>query len=216
MKLILALPSRVRVLHRERTLLPDGWLLAPNHISHFDPPFLGAACLRQVDWMTSREFYSVPLLGWWLRAVGTFPVNRERADRSAIRTALDRLAEGHVVGIFPEGGIRDGERSLLSGAPPRPGLSALAEMSWAPVIPCVIVGSDRLYAPKRWLPFRRARVWISFGEPIRFQGEGKAGRAAFEETYAKAIRKLLDELRKQFGLTADDLPQSSNRRKGRM
>ena len=168
------------MLHRERTLLRGGWLLAANHISHFDPPFLGVACLRKMDWMTSREFYAVRLLGAWMRAVDTFPVDRERPDRASIRMALARLAAGRVVGMFPEGGIRDGARSVLQGAALRPGLGALAEMSGAPVIPCVIVGSDKLYAKKNWLPFRRAQVWISFGEPLSSAREGKLARKVFE------------------------------------
>jgi 1-acyl-sn-glycerol-3-phosphate acyltransferase len=216
LKLILALVARTQVLHRERTLLPGGWMLAANHISHFDPPFLGVACLRKMDWMTSLEFYAVPLLGWWMHAVDTFPVDRERPDRTSIRTAVARLAAGRVVGMFPEGGIRDGTRSVLQGAALRPGLSALAEMSGVPVIPCVIVGSDRLYTPKMWLPFRRARVWINFGEPIYLTGHGKDARAAFEATFTNAIQELLQEVNSRFGLADDDLPQSSNRRKGRI
>jgi len=215
LKLILALVARTIVLHRERTLLPGGWMLASNHISHFDPPFLGVACRRKMDWMTSKEFYDDRLLGAWMRAVDTFPVDRERPDRTSIRTALQRLAASRVVGMFPEGGIRDGSRSVLQRAALRPGLSALAEMSHAPVIPCVIVGSDRLYAPKMWWPFRRARVWISFGEPIRFAGEGKEARASFDAAFTDAIQSLLGELRTRFGLTDEDLPQSSDRRKGR-
>ena len=216
LKLILALVARTRVLHRERTLLPGGWMLAANHISHFDPPFLGVACLRKMDWMTSKEFYRVPLLGLWMRAVDTFPVDREKPDRASIRIALARLESGRVVGMFPEGGIRDGARSVLQGAPLRPGLSALAEMSGAPVIPCVLLGSDRLYAKSMWLPFRRAQVYISFGEPIRITGTGKDARTTFEAAYTKAIHDLLAELTARFGLSDDDLPQSSDRRKGRV
>jgi 1-acyl-sn-glycerol-3-phosphate acyltransferase len=89
-------------------------------------------------------------------------------------------------------------------------------MSGAPVIPCVIVGSDKLYAPKMWLPFRRSQTWINFGEPIRCSGEGKEARAAFDNAFTTAIHSLLAELRERFGLGEDDLPQSSGRRKGRV
>jgi 1-acyl-sn-glycerol-3-phosphate acyltransferase len=216
LKLILAWPCRTHRLHRKRTLLRGGYILAANHISHFDPPFVGVASLRKVDFMTSREFYAVPGLGLWMRAVDTFPVDREKPDRASIRTALQRLAAGHVVGIFPEGGIRNGERSILEGAPQRPGLSALAELSGAPVIPCVIIGSDKLYATKSWRPFRRSQAWIGFGEPIRFLGAGKLGRKVFDEEYASAMALLLIEMRSHFALTPDDMPQSAKRRKGRV
>lgn len=216
LKLILGCSTRTYILHRERTRLRGGWMLAANHISHFDPPFLGVACLRKMDWMTSREFYAVPLLGLWMKAVDTFPVDRERPDRASIRTALARLKAGRVVGMFPEGGIRDGERSVLHGAPLRPGLSALAEMSGAPVVPCVLVGSDHLYTPQKWLPFRRSRAWINFGEPIRLQGEGKAAREKFDAEFTAALHALLAELRARFPIADRDLPQPAGRRKGRV
>src|SRR5258708_28066616 len=91
LKLILALVTKTHVLHRERTRLPGGWILAANHISHFDPPFLTVASRRKMDWMTSREFYDIPMLGLFLRAVDTFPVDRERPDRAVLRTPLALL-----------------------------------------------------------------------------------------------------------------------------
>ncbi len=112
------------------------------------------------------EFFRFPALGFLLRAVDAFPADRDRADRKTIRTAIERLKEGRVVGLFPEGGIRDGVRSLLQGAPLRPGASTLAHIARIPILPCVILGSDRLYSRKRWLPLRRTPIWIAFGNPI--------------------------------------------------
>ena len=53
----------------------------------------------------------------------------DRADLKTIRTAIDRLKRGRIVGLFPEGGIRDGARSLLEGAPLRPGAATLAQIA---------------------------------------------------------------------------------------
>lgn len=216
LKTILALVCRTRVLHRERSRVSGGCLLVANHISHFDPPFLSGAIRRKVDWMATRELYEIAPLGFWLRAVDTFPVDREQVDRSAVRESLARLKRGRMVGIFPEGGIRDGAHSVLEGAPLKPGIAALAHLSGAPVVPCVIVGSDQLYTHRNWLPFRRARAWIAFGEPLRFSGDGKAGRTAFDAEISAALRALYAELKERFHLTADDLPQPPMRRKGRV
>ena len=57
-------------------------------------------------------------------------------------TRVTRLKRGRVVGIFPEGGIRDGAHSVLEGAPLKPGIAALAQISGAPVVPCVLIGSE--------------------------------------------------------------------------
>ena len=215
LKGILALVTKTHVLHRERTRLPGGWLLVANHISHFDPPFLTVAALRKIDWMATRELYAPGLVSWWMHAVDTFPVDREKVDRAAVRESVARLKQGRVVGIFPEGGIRDGAASVLEGAPLKPGIAGLAQLGGAPVIPCALIGSDQLYSHGNWLPFRRARAWIAFGEPIYFTGEGKAARETFEAEIAAALRELGVELKERFHLTVNDLPQPPARRKGR-
>ena len=216
LKWILALVTRTHVLHRERTALPGGWIFVSNHISHFDPPFLTVASRRKIDWMATRELYQPRPVALWMHAVDTFPVDRERADRAATREALSRLKRGRVVGIFPEGGIRDGVHSVLEGAPLKAGIAGLAQLSGAPVIPCVLIGSDQLYTHRNWIPFRRAGAWIAFGEPMHCTGEGKEARAEFETKISEALRNLYTELKERFGLTPHDLPQPPMRRKGRL
>ncbi|PYL86813.1 MAG: hypothetical protein DMF17_05080, partial [Verrucomicrobia bacterium] len=146
MKLLFGCVAHVRVVGRKNANRDGGLLLAANHISHFDPFILSSVVGRKIDWMAMAEFFPNPLVGSFLRAVDAFPADRNRADRKTIRTAIERLKQGRVVGVFPEGGIRDGARSLLEGAPLRPGASTLAHIAGVPIVPCVIVGSDRLYS----------------------------------------------------------------------
>lgn len=216
LKVLFALVAPIHVLHRERTRRPGGWIFVSNHISHFDPPFLTVAARRKIDWMATRELYAPGLVTWWMRAVDTFPVDRTRVDRAAVREVLARLRGGRVIGIFPEGGLRDGARSVLEGAPLEPGLAGLAKLSRTPVIPCALIGSDQFYTARNWLPFRRAQVWIAFGEALHFSGEGKAAYAVFEAQVASALRALAAELKGRFQLTAADLPQPPARRMGRV
>jgi 1-acyl-sn-glycerol-3-phosphate acyltransferase len=206
---------RVRVVNREITARSEPYILAANHISHFDPLLLGVAARRKIDWMAMVELFENPLLGAWCRAVDAFPVDRSRADRTAVKTALARLAAGSNVGIFPEGGIRDGATSVLGGAEIRPGVGALAQLSGAPVLPAIILGTDRLYAPRAWLPGRRTPVWIAFGELLPCCPPGKQHREQFEHRVSEALRGLAEMLRQRFQLTEDDMPQPSTRRKGR-
>src|SRR5437016_4160820 len=191
-RLALGCVTHIRLLRRENTDRTGGFLLAANHISHFDPFIISSVIGRKIDWMTMAEFFRPPVLGLLLHAVDAFPVDRNRADRKSIRSAIERLKEGRIVGLFPEGGIRDGARSLLEGAALRPGASTLAHIAGVPILPCVIVGSDRLYSKSRWLPLRRTPIWIAFGDPIpHFPDlEKSAARACIEHEFAHAFKLL--------------------------
>src|SRR5437763_5297890 len=159
MKLLFGYSSRVNVVGSENVERVGGFLLASNHISHFDPFIISSVVRRKIDWMAMAEFFPLPIIGSFLRAVDAFPAARERADRATIRTAIARLQNGRLVGLFPEGGIRSGRTSLLQGASLRAGASALSHIAGAPVLPCVIVGSDRPYGLPRWLRLPRTPIW---------------------------------------------------------
>ncbi len=214
MKVLFGYSSRVHVIGYENTERPGGFLLASNHISHFDPFIISSIVRRKIDWMAMAEFFPLPIVGLFLRAVDAFPAERDRADRKTIRTAIERLRSGRIVGVFPEGGIRDGAQSLLEGAALRPGASTLAHIAQVPILPCVILGSDRLYAKRSWLPIRRTPVWIAFGEPVRtFSDLDKsATRERIETELTAAFQKIYAELRERFRLTAGDLPHPPRER----
>jgi 1-acyl-sn-glycerol-3-phosphate acyltransferase len=213
-QLLFGCVARIHVLGREKADRAGGFLLAANHISHFDPFLISLAVRRKIDWMTMAEFFR-PVLGFLLRAIDAFPAERDRADLKTIRTAIERLKSRRVVGLFPEGGIRDGTRSLLEGATLRRGASTLAQIAGVPVLPCVILGSDRLYSKRQWLPFRRTPIWIAFGNPISHFPElqKSEARKRIESELAAAFKNLYAELREKFRLTGDDLPHPPRERR---
>ena len=214
-KLLFGSTALIRVIGRENPGRSGGFLLASNHISHFDPFLIGLAVRRKIDWITMAEFFRAPVLASLLRSIDAFPAERDHADFKTIRTAIERLKHERVVGIFPEGGIRDGARSLLEGAPLRRGAATLAQIAGVPIVPCVILGSDRFYLKKRWLPFqRRVPIWIAFGKPISYFPELQKcqARERIESELGVAFQSLYTELREKFRLTADDLPHSPQER----
>src|SRR6266436_5893624 len=214
MKVLFGWVARVRVVGRENANPTGGFLLAANHISHFDPFIISSVIGRKIDWMTMAEFFRPPLLGVCLHSIDAFPAERDRADLKTIRTASNRLKSGRIVGIFPEGGIRDGARSLLEGAPLRPGASTLAHIAGVPILPCVILGSDRLYSTRRWLPLRRTPIWIAFGNPISHSPdlERSQARERIESELTSAFKNLYTDLQQIFRLTTDDLPHPPRER----
>ena len=214
MKLLFGSVARVHVLRPENANRAGGFLLAANHISHFDPLIISGIVRRKIDWMAMAEFFPYPVIGFFLRAVDAFAADRDRADRTTIRTAIERLQNGRIVGIFPEGGIRDGKASILEGAPPRSGVASLADMAAVPVLPCVILGSDRFYNKKRWLPLRRTPIWVAFGEPIPHLADVEKAdrRHRTQNEFAAALKHLSSELQETFSLTPNDLPHPPRQR----
>src|SRR5260370_12346065 len=105
---IFFLVCRTKIVYFGEVPVGTGYILASNHISHFDPPFLGSRFRRYVDWMAMEELFlkraSAALMDW----LCSVKVRRDVTDRSCIRTALRRLEDWCVVGVFPAVGIRAG------------------------------------------------------------------------------------------------------------
>ena len=192
---------------------PRAAVLVANHISHFDPVLLSVVFNCNIDWMTTEEFYRNPVGAAWLRALNTFPVNRSRPDHRALRLGVERLRAGRMVGMFPEGGIRAGPTSILGGVAPKSGAAALARLADVPIVPCLIFGSDRLYAPRSWWPGPpRVPVWVTIGRPFSVSGEDDGAANA---RLAGALRELGAATIAHFALGPADLPATPQHRKGR-
>ncbi len=85
-----------------------------------------------------------------------------------------------------------------------------ASWSKAAVVPVVILGSERLYNGRNWLPWRRAKVYIAVGERVFPSPDG--GRKKLRDDVAAALVRLKDDLVTKCHLTADDLPHSPQQR----
>ena len=119
-----------------------------------------------------------------------------------------------MVGIFPEGGIRDGAAPIVNGAEMKQGVTLLSLLADAPVIPCVILGSDRLYNLRSWLPWRRPRVWIGCGKPIQpiKDDADEEWKDSMGRRVSLEFVKLKERLCEDFRLTEADLPHPPRQR----
>ena len=184
-------------------------LLVANHVSHFDPPALSASTRLMINYMTDKKMLQSPGFGWFLRTLETFPIDRARSDRKAVKTALERLKQGRVVGIFPEGGIRDGKQSVLGGAEMPAGAPALWQMAQCPAMVACVVGTDQLYVSGNLL--RRPRTFVRFG-PVLSSPDRKASRSEIGKQLAAELHRLYREMDAQFTLRPEERPQSAQTR----
>ena len=199
---------RIRAFGMEATGRPGGWLLACSHVSHLDPFCIAPHVTRKIGWMARIEFYRWSWARALLGAVHAFPVNRQGVPVSAIKTALQRLARGEVVGVFPEGEMKAGSESVLRGARIKRGICLLALRANCPVLPCVVLGTDKLNAIGPWLPFKHGRLWMACGdfiEPVPGL-DRRAARAEMAARIEQAFVDLYARLRQEYGLEDSILP----------
>lgn len=193
--------SAPRILHAERASRPGAFLVAANHLSPYDAPLLMVTTPRIIRWVSIAEIFRNPLCRWFLLGIGAEPLRRGQGDTRTVRALVRHLRDGEVVGIFPEGGMRSGPQSVLSGGAIHEGVSRLAHLARVPVLPCVVLGGERFQRWTCWLPGARTRWAVAFGEPI-FPREGESRHAGWRRMTGEitaALSALRDEI-------ADSLP----------
>jgi 1-acyl-sn-glycerol-3-phosphate acyltransferase len=165
-------------------LPPDGFVLAANHTSNFDPWPLGFPLWphRQLFFMAKAELFN-PVLGPLLRLGGTFPVRRGESDVQAVETAVRLCREGKIVAMFPEGTRKTKGLVKKFEHRPRTGSARIALAAGVPLVPAAIRGTDRLS--------RLAQLKIAYGEPIPVDDlEGLIPREAAQ----KATERLMERI----------------------
>jgi 1-acyl-sn-glycerol-3-phosphate acyltransferase len=188
--------ARLKVYGKERVPMSGGLVIACNHFSWVDPPALGWACPRTINFMAKVEAHRVPGLGTFISWFGTFPVRRGESDRDAVRTMRSIVRAGGALGLFAEG---TRQRSGLPGEL-QPGAAMVALQEDTPVIPVAIHGSQT------WKPGNFHPVSLAWGEPVRFEGLPKGGKGYKEASVIlqEKIRDLFDFLVEMHALGRPD------------
>jgi 1-acyl-sn-glycerol-3-phosphate acyltransferase len=165
-------------------------ILASNHLSFADSIFLPLVMKRKLVFLGKAEYFTGRgVKGWATRAfmegVGTIPVYRGggRASEAALRTGLQVLANGDLLGIYPEG-TRSHDGRLYRG---KTGVARLAIESGVPVLPVAMIDTDIAQPIGKRVP-NRHQTGVKIGEPLDFSDY--AGRAEERE----ALREVTDTI----------------------
>ena len=127
-------------------------VIVVNHASYIDAMILTAALPSHVHFVAKRGFERAPLMGWLLRRLGAYFVERVDPSRGVedTREVATAVGRGETVVFFPEG--------TFSRAPGlaafRLGAFVVSAETGAPVIPIVLRGTRSVLREHRWLPVR--------------------------------------------------------------
>ena len=195
LRMVAAIYFRLDVVGREHLPTSGGFVLAPGgHRSILDTPMVSLAGYRVLRYMGAETYFNIPGLGWFLRAMGGFPVERSATDRSALRLAEWVLRNGEPLAVFPEGTRQEGP--LIQ--PLKEGAAFLACRAGVPIVPVGIGGSQRAMPKGRYLALPR-KITLVIGEPIE-----PTVRADGERVKRSEVRRISDQLANDLQLLFDE------------
>lgn len=150
-------------------------ILASNHLSFSDSIFLPLQLRRPVTFLAKSEYFTGKglkgaLTRWFFTSTGQLPIDRSggKASEASLNTGLSVLAEGNLLGIYPEG-TRSPDGRLYRG---RTGIARMVLEAKVPVIPVAMIDTEKVQPIGKRLP-RIRRVGIVIGAPLdfsRFEG----------------------------------------------
>ena len=169
------------------------FIIVANHESYIDPVIIKEIFesyrKKCVFYLTKIESYNSPIKRYFFNSVGTIPLDRQKKDIQALNSAVEKLSEGEIIGLFPEG-TRSRDGKLHTG---KTGAVRLALIAKCPMLPIGIKNSYELWPPKKKLPSLKKIVIVNVGKPI-----------SLEEYYGKEVtkellRKLTDDVMVEIG-----------------
>ncbi|MGZ8920808.1 MAG: lysophospholipid acyltransferase family protein [Limisphaerales bacterium] len=165
-------------------------ILASNHASFLDPPLVGAATQREINYLARESLFRFPGIGWLLRHVNAVPVDREGGGAAGLRAIFDRLMKGGAIILFPEG-TRSPDGTLQKA---KSGIGLTVIKSEAPVVPVRVFGTFDAYNRHHGIP-RPRKVAVRFGKPLDFtvlRSEAKScSKPRLKEIYQEVADQLM-------------------------
>lgn len=139
-----------------------GVLLVGNHQSFFDPiPHAAVAYDRQTAYIARSTLFHNKYFGALISSFNAIPL-KEKSDSAAIKAALQVLAQGRCLLIYPEGGRCDDG----AVAPFQRGVALLIRRAKVPVVPIGLEGGFDIWPSSQKLPRLAGRLEVEAGEPI--------------------------------------------------
>jgi 1-acyl-sn-glycerol-3-phosphate acyltransferase len=169
-------------------------ILASNHASFLDPPLVGAAADREINYLARETLFRFPVLGSVLRNVNAVPVDRDGGGAAGLRAIFDRLMKGGAIILFPEG-TRSPDGNLQKA---KSGIGLTVIKSEAPVVPVRVFGTFQAMSRKHSLP-RPSKVTVRFGVPLDFADLRTEAKSCTKPRLKEIYQEVADRLMAAIG-----------------
>ncbi len=180
-----------RVQNRERLEnLPEGLLIASNHVSFLDPPLIGAAFREPLHYFARKTLFDHPVANFLFTRVNAIPVNQDKPEISSLKLVIHLLREGEKVLIFPEGErTLDGQLKTEG----QPGVGMIVSKAKVAVLPV------RLFGPEKALPrgsgrLKRHPVTLVVGEPLDLSDLLEQSELGTKERYQAISARIMSAI----------------------
>ena len=191
-RLLFHLLATVRITGKENIPREGGYLIAVNHVSYSDPPFVIAFWPVAPEAVGAVDIWSKPGQGQLASWYGGIPVHRGEIDRNLMDKMTSILLSGRPLVIAPEG-TRSHKPGLQRG---QPGIAYVTDIVNVPVIPVGIVGTTDDFLNKA-LHFQRPVLELRIGKPIQLPhiiGKGEERREARQQNVDRIMTAIAELL----------------------
>jgi len=170
------------------------FILISNHVSAFELfPLRTLLHPRRVRTLAKAESWDNRFMGWLLDQWGSIPIKRGESDLTALRTSLQVLKEGGILGIMPEG-TRSKDGKLGRG---NPGVAVIALKSRCPIVPMAFWGVENMKGNAKRL--RKTDFHFRVGDPFHIQPPvGKPSREDRQRMVDDVMRHIAELLPEEY------------------
>ena len=175
--------SKAKVYGLENIPEEGGFVIACTHNGYVDILNLGVSIYpREIHFMAKKQLFDMKSIGWLIKRLNAFPVDRDNPGPSVIKIPRQLIKEGKIVGIFPSG-TRTAESNEL-----KQGAVTIAQLSKAQIVPAAYVGPKDVGGV-----LKRQKGYLIYGKPFTVEG-GKEARDEATQRLEQEFARLLAEL----------------------
>jgi len=176
-----------KVIGKKNLLKKQGCVFACNHYSNMDPIIINIQLNTKMRFLAKKELFKNRFLGFILRKIGAFPVDREKPEISTFKFALNAMKNNKILAIFPEGTRNKTGSEELQDL--KSGAVVFAGKGDVPIVPAVFYKKSRFFR----------RNYLLIGEPFRLEAENPKKMTQDEiELNTQKLKDIMSKLKEDF------------------